>query len=87
MPAPEYVASTGLAGLVLYFWRQDRRDRAEEKKAEAVRFEGVAKDFRTIVQDNTAAMTRLGDLIEPRRSTALGSRIIPRPPDERGNEN
>lgn len=58
------VASAGLAGTMLYFWRQDRRDRAEEKRADSERLAKLAENFRTIVQDNTAAMTRLTDRLD-----------------------
>ncbi len=58
------VASAGLAGAMLYFWRQDRRDRAEEKRADVERLTNLAKDFRTIVQDNTVAITRLTDRLD-----------------------
>jgi hypothetical protein len=65
---PEYGIPTGIAGLVLWFWRQDRKDRAEEKKADAARYEALSQDFRHIVQDNTAAIQRLTD--------ALGTRTV-----------
>lgn len=58
--------STGMASLVLYFWRQDRKDRAEERKAADERHQVLAKDFKEIVQGNTIAMTRLTDSLSGR---------------------
>jgi hypothetical protein len=57
----EYGVSTGIAGFVIYLWRQDRKDRDVERKAQDVRYSELAADFRRIVQDNTAAITSLKD--------------------------
>lgn len=56
---PEYGIPTGLAGLVLYFWRQDRKDRALEQAKAEERHAALAADFRTIVQENTQAIDAL----------------------------
>jgi hypothetical protein len=58
---PEYGVSTGIAGFVIYLWRQDRKDRDIERKLQEQRYQTLAEDFRRIVQDNTAAITSLKD--------------------------
>jgi len=67
---PQLVISGGGTGLVLYLWQRERKDRetarkeeqaqaVEERKRELARYEAIAMDFRTIVQDNTRAMSSL----------------------------
>lgn len=63
---PEWGLSGGVAALVLWFWRQDRADRAAEKLKDAERYEALATDFRQIVQSNTEAMTKLSDALATR---------------------
>jgi len=60
---PEYVPATGVAAAVLYFWRQDRADRAKEREAEDMRHGAIASEFRSIVQENTAAITSLREAL------------------------
>lgn len=61
---------TGLAGVMFYFYRQREnsiaaqaveREKAAEiaRKAEADRYAALALDFREIVQNNTAVLTKL----------------------------
>jgi hypothetical protein len=63
---PEYGIPTGVAGLVLWFWRQDRSDRMREREAQEKRHHELAEDFRRIVQDNTRAITLLTDMVAAR---------------------
>lgn len=57
-----------LAGIMFYFYRRDRKDSGERfatlTKDYGDRYEKLAQDFRTIVQDNTAALTRVVEAIE-----------------------
>lgn len=46
----------GLAGVIFYFYRQDRAETAK-------RYEELAGNFRKIVEDNTAAVTSLRDAL------------------------
>ena len=64
-----YGVSTGIAGLVIYLWRQDRKDRDTERAAQEVRYSELAADFRKIVQENTAAITSLKDTLMTRNGT------------------
>ncbi|MFN7996953.1 MAG: hypothetical protein U0Q18_25285 [Bryobacteraceae bacterium] len=68
------ISSTGIAGLVLYFWRVDRQDRAKrdeerekqiekQRSEELQRVESITKSFQQIVVDNTKAMQALTDLL------------------------
>jgi hypothetical protein len=49
-----------LAGIMFYFYRQDRRHSED-------RFEELGKDFRAIVEANTAAMVSLRDSLNGKR--------------------
>ncbi len=71
---PEGLISTGVSGMVLYLWREDRKTRAEdqkrvdeERKAERTmeldRYEKLSMEFRTIVQENTEAIVKLTEKI------------------------
>lgn len=55
------IASLGVGGalalIMFWFYRLDR-------KASEERFTEISKDFRAIVQENTAAMVRLGEVID-----------------------
>ena len=64
-----YGVSTGIAGLVIYLWRQDRKDRDVERTAQEARYSELAADFRKIVQENTAAITSLKDTLMARTGT------------------
>jgi hypothetical protein len=61
---PQAGVSTGVAGLVIYFWRQDRKDRETERDAQEKRYQMLAEDFRMIVQENTTAITSLRESIQ-----------------------
>mgnify|MGYP001562818035 FL=1 len=56
-----WLASLGvggvLAGVIFHFYRQDRKTSED-------RYAALAQDFRTIVQDNTAAMVKLCQMID-----------------------
>jgi hypothetical protein len=58
----------GIAALVLGLWRVDRKDSQERYAALAKesneRAAEIAADFRTIVQDNTRAITQLAEKLE-----------------------
>lgn len=64
------VGAGGLAGVVFYFYRQDRKaneTRLSEIQAEnAKRMDGVLSDFRSIIEANTKAMTALTDQLASR---------------------
>jgi len=64
-----YGISTGIAGLVIYLWRQDRKDRDTERALQETRYAELAGDFRRIVQENTAAITSLKDSLATRTGT------------------
>lgn len=77
-PLAEYGIPGGIVGLVLYVWRegrkdreQERKDREVERKAQEDRYAALASDFRAIVQENTASNVALREMIErslePRR--------------------
>ena len=70
-----YGVSSGIAGLVIYFWRQDRKDRDVERAAQEVRYAELAGDFRKIVQENTAAITSLRDTMMVARTCPLASQV------------
>ena len=57
-----------IAVFVILVWRQDRKGWAnqyqEDRKASEARFAALAADFRTIVQDNTMALTKLVDRLD-----------------------
>lgn len=73
------LASLGLGGAaaaaILYAWRQDRTDRAEERKADQDRYNALAEDFRSIVQMNTAAFTQLTGAIHELPNTAAFAQL------------
>ena len=52
-----------MAGVMFVIYRADRR-------SSEARFGALANEFRTIVQDNTAAITKLTDALEHERSAA-----------------
>ncbi|MBM4043014.1 MAG: hypothetical protein FJ290_31380 [Planctomycetes bacterium] len=54
------VSAVGLAGLLFYFYRTDRKH-SEERYAE------LAKDFRELIQHNTAALVGLKDSLNGRK--------------------
>lgn len=59
VPAGEFefvkpLSAIGLAGVIFFFYRQDRL-------ASEGRYEKLAHEFRQIVENNTAAFTRLRD--------------------------
>lgn len=65
-PLTEYGVPTGILGLVLYVWREGRKDREIERLAREVerqaqeeRYASLAEDFRKIVQENTASNVAL----------------------------
>ncbi len=60
---PDSFISGGIGAVILFFWRQDRRDRAEVQKIELNRYEALAKDFRTIVEENTRAISTLAESV------------------------
>jgi hypothetical protein len=51
-----------LAGILFWFYRQDRKD-AEQK------YGALALDFRSIVEANTRAITKLSTLIDDSRAS------------------
>lgn len=53
----KYLASLGLAGVIFYFYRQDRQ--LSEK-----RYETIAQAHTQIVMDNTVAITKLTGILE-----------------------
>lgn len=63
--ALKWVAQFGMGGVVaavaLLFYSRDR-------KASEERYAALAQEFRTIVRDNTAALTRLTDALDHERS-------------------
>ncbi len=71
---PEYAIPAGTAGLVLWFWRQDRRDREVERKAQEERYAALAEDFRKIVQESTEAVVELREAIKS-GSCPFGGRL------------
>lgn len=62
----EFGVSAALSIAVLYFWRQDRQDRAAENKRRDEAYETIARGYRELVQANTEATTRLYDLLRGR---------------------
>jgi len=72
------LASTGLAGIVLWLWRQDRQQHDADRKdaelrhaaasdAAEKRYSAIANDYRQIVTENTAAIQRLTDALSEQR--------------------
>jgi hypothetical protein len=55
-----------LAGILFYFYRNDRREWMERYERMSIRFEGLAKDFKIVVQDNTKAITIITERIGKR---------------------
>lgn len=52
-----------LAAMMFYFYRQDRKDsekiQAADRAASEARMAGIISDFRSIIEQNTEAMTAL----------------------------
>jgi len=58
------VVTGGLAAWIFYFYRQDRKDAREKMRALLDRYDKHLDDFREIVENNTAAITKLTTLVE-----------------------
>lgn len=62
------IASLGVGGvlalLMFWFYRHDRKSSEDRLKSSEDRFAELAKEFRQIVQENTAASVRLADVID-----------------------
>lgn len=58
-------AVTGaLAAWIFYFYRQDRKDAREKLRSLLDRYDRLAESFRGIIENNTAAVTKLTTLVE-----------------------
>ena len=58
------VITGGLAIWIFHFYRQDRKDARERLRALVDRYDKLAEGFRTIIENNTAAITKLTTLVE-----------------------
>lgn len=65
-PAVDLVTKAGLAGLILWLWREDRKSRESAATKADERYDGLVRDFRGIVESNTKAMAGLQEALRGR---------------------
>lgn len=57
----EYGIGIGMALLIAALWQQDRKSRVAQQKAADARYGAVVEQIKSMVQENTAAMTKLSE--------------------------
>lgn len=60
----EHGSNVVLALVIFYFYRQDRKDSVEAYLRLATRFDELGGEFKSIVKDNTEALTVLSTAIK-----------------------
>jgi hypothetical protein len=58
------ITGVGLAGIMFWFYREDRKRSEEKLAASEARLATFAIEFRTIVENNTKAMTELSNHLD-----------------------
>jgi hypothetical protein len=66
---PSLGVGGAVAGVAFWAWRQDRRDSSK-------RFEDLAADFRAVVQENTKAITVLGELLKHAPDRCVATELL-----------
>ena len=58
------VTGIGLAGLMFWFYREDRKKSEDKLAASEARLAAFTSEFRTIVENNTKAMVELSNHLD-----------------------